>query len=82
VSGIPVPARYPTPREARDLLGPAFVWRDLFALGVLLPDPSRESWVREHPQAFGVLAALEGCVRRWPLLRGLGDHFVLEGARR
>lgn len=82
VSGIPVPTRYPTLREARDLLGPAFAWHDAFALGVLLPDPSHESWVREHPQAFGILAALEGCVRRWPVLRGLGDHFVLEGVRR
>jgi hypothetical protein len=38
--------------------------------------------VLEHPQAFGVLAALEGCLRGWPLLRDLGDHYVLEGARR
>jgi hypothetical protein len=32
--------------------------------------------------AFGLLAALEGVVRTWPVLRGLGDHLVLEGVRR
>lgn len=81
VSATPVPARYPTAAEAQDLMGPAFVWRDVFALGLLLPDPSHEAWVHEHPQAFGILAALEGRVRRWPVLRGWGDHVVLEGAR-
>jgi SAM-dependent methyltransferase len=82
VSGIAVPTGYPTVREAQALLGPAFVWRDVFALGVLLPDPSHEAWAQEHPQAFGILAAVEGSVRRWPALRALGDHVVLEGLRR
>jgi SAM-dependent methyltransferase len=81
VAGIDVPTRYPTPGEVRGLLGPAFLWRDAFALGVLLPDPSHAPWVQEHPQSFGFLAAVEGRVRRWPPLRDLGDHVVLEGTR-
>jgi hypothetical protein len=36
----------------------------------------------DHPQAFGLLAALERAVRRWPGLRQLGDLSVLEGRRR
>ena len=82
VSGTAVEARYPDVGEVQDLMGRAFVWRDVFALGLLLPDPSHEAWVREHPQVFGILAALEGSLRRWPVLRGWGDHVVLEGARR
>jgi hypothetical protein len=31
---------------------------------------------------FGLLASAEGLVRAWPLLRGLGDHVLLEGRRR
>jgi hypothetical protein len=38
--------------------------------------------VRGHPQAFGALAALEGLVRRWPMLRGLGRYAAIEGVRR
>jgi hypothetical protein len=76
------PPRRLRPREARARLGPDFVWHGAFALGVLVPGESRQGWVRGHPQAFGLLAALEGVVRRWPLLRALGDYVALEGARR
>jgi hypothetical protein len=75
-------AQHPGPREARARLGPDFVWRGAFALGVVVPGERREGWVRRYPQAFGVLAALEGLVRRWPLLRALGHYSALEGARR
>jgi len=69
-------------RAARARLGPDFVWRGGFALAVLMPGEPRQDWVRRHPQAFGALAALEGVVRRWPVLRGLGDYAALMGARR
>ena len=82
VGGIPVTVSYPTLAEARRALGPELVWSDAFALGVLLPAPEHERWAADHPQAFGLLAALEGGVRRWPALRGLGDHMVFEGRRR
>ncbi|HEU0108667.1 MAG TPA: class I SAM-dependent methyltransferase [Vicinamibacteria bacterium] len=73
---------YPTLAEARAALGPGLDWADEYALGVLVPDPDREQWVVDHPQAFGMLAALERAVRRWPGLRQLGDHTVLEGRRK
>jgi hypothetical protein len=68
--------------EARASLGPEFAWSGASALGLFVPRESQQDWVRRHPQAFGVLAAAEGLVRRWPLLRAAGDHLVLEGARR
>lgn len=82
VGGAPVPTRYLGPRELRDALGPAFAWSDAFALGVLVPGPPQEGWIARHPLAFGSLAAFEGVVRGWPGLRNLGDHVVVEGARR
>ena len=78
----PPGARRPGLREARARLGPDFIWRGTFGLGVLVPGESRQAWVRGHPQAFGALAALEGLVRRWPMLRGLGRYAAIEGARR
>jgi hypothetical protein len=69
-----------SPREVRERLGPAFRWRGSFAWGLLLPRDA--AWIPEHPQAFGLLAALERIVRRWPGLRGRGEIVVLEGTRR
>ena len=69
-------------REARARLGPGFAWSASFGLGVLLPGEARGDWARRHPQAFGMLAALESVVRRWPVVRGLGEYAALEGSRR
>jgi SAM-dependent methyltransferase len=72
----------PTLAQARAALGDGLDWTDAYALGVLVPGPDHERWVADHPQAFGILAALERAVRRWPGLRQLGDHMVLEGRRK
>jgi SAM-dependent methyltransferase len=82
VAGVPVATSYPTPREAREALGPCFAWRGGFALGVLMPGPAQAGFAARSPQAFGLLAMLESVCRGWPLLRALGDHYVLEGVRR
>jgi len=76
------PPALATPAEARMALGAAFDITDSYALGVILPGPAEEQWAAAHPQAFGLLAALERTVRRWPGLRQLGDLSVLEGRRR
>jgi SAM-dependent methyltransferase len=82
LADLPVAATYPSPREAREALGPAFVWRGGFALGVLLPGPAQAGFAERNPQVFGLLAMLESVCRGWPLLRALGDYHVLEGVRR
>lgn len=68
------------PREVRAAFGAGVEWRDAYALGVVVPKDG--AWAARSPQAFALLAALEHLVRRWPLLRSLGDVFVLEGVRR
>ena len=82
VGGVPLAVSYPTLAEVRAALGPGLDWTDAYALGVLVPGPDHERWAADHPQAFGVLAAIERAVRRWPGLRQLGDHMVLEGRRK
>ena len=71
----------PSPREVREAFGPAFSWHGGFALGLLLPAPEASGWAAESPQLFGLLAAAEGRLRRWPVLRGLGTFAALEGMR-
>jgi len=82
VAGVRVPVWYATPAGARVRLGSAFAWRGARALGVLLPGPDHRAWPERNPQLFALLAAAESLVREWPVLRGLGDHLVLEGVRR
>jgi SAM-dependent methyltransferase len=82
VAGVPLTVRYPTLRRVRALMGPDFAWRAAFALGVLVPAPEFAGWPVRHPALVALLAGLESVVRRWPFLRGLGDHLVCEGARR
>jgi ubiquinone/menaquinone biosynthesis C-methylase UbiE len=82
VAGLTVPVDHPGARRLRTAFGPAFAWDRCYALGVLVPGPDRGAWATRHPLAFGALAAVEGIVRGWPLLRGHGDHVVVEGVRR
>jgi SAM-dependent methyltransferase len=78
----PAAARYGARAADQRRLGPAFTWSRGFGLGVFVPAPARDGWAPRHPHAFAVLAALESVVREWPVLRDLGGHLVLEGARR
>jgi len=79
--GAAGPSRFPSPRQVRRSLGAAFRWQRDCALGVLVPGPAQAAWAHRHPQAFGLLAALEALLRAWPLLRGLGEQVVLQGVR-
>jgi hypothetical protein len=78
----PALARYGARARAQRLLGGEFTWSSGFGLGVLVPGPAHGAWATRHPQAFGVLTALDRLVRRWPVARDLGAHLVLDGARR
>lgn len=82
VGGVELPVTYPGAAGLKRTFGGEFAWTAALALGVLVPGPAHADWVRLHPQTFGLLAALEGIVRSWPVLRSLGDHLVLEGERR
>lgn len=79
VTGVAAAPGCPTAAEARRALGPSLEWTGSSALGVVLPAPGQAGWAADHPQTFGLLAALEGILRHWPGLRTLGDHVVLEG---
>jgi hypothetical protein len=82
VGGRRIAARALTVREIHEGLGSAFSWEGASGLGILVPPPAHDAWVVRNPMAFGLLASAEGLVRSWPLLRGLGDHVLLEGRRR
>jgi hypothetical protein len=63
-------------------LGPAFLLRPAASLGLVVPAETSAGWAERYPQAFGVLCALEGATRSWPLLRDAGREALLLGAFR
>ena len=74
-------AGHPTPRAVREAFGSGFRWTHAFGLGILVPGPARAAWVTRWPQLFGLLAAVEGLVRRWPALGNIAHVVVLQGVR-
>ena len=63
-------------------LGPAFSWKRLGALGLLVPGEERADWAEEHPQTFAALCATEWIVRRLPVFRLAGRESLLLGTKR
>jgi SAM-dependent methyltransferase len=72
----------PSPTTVIHALGPAFSWDAIRGFGILVPGPRHRGWIEDHPQTFGILAAVERLIRGWPLVAELGDTLVLEGQRR
>ncbi len=69
--------RYYTPREFYRRFSPQFSLEHFRGLCVFAPPPYL-TWVRErHPRLHGALWRLDRQVSGWPLIRGMGDHFLI-----
>lgn len=76
-SGI-VWTRYYTPREFTSAFAPWFSLERYEALHAMLPPP----YMVPDPKPDGWLARLDQRVSAWPVLRDMGDHFLLVLRRR
>jgi SAM-dependent methyltransferase len=81
LEGLAVPVRYPTLRQIRGAFHPWFALRSVQAVGLFVPPSYLERWARKHQWLVGVLARMDRIIARWPVLRGTGDHVLLEFAR-
>lgn len=73
-----VPTRYYTPRAFARRMAPFFRLVDCRALLLLLPPPYLAHLVGHHPHLATRAARIERRIADWPVLRGLGDHFIME----
>jgi SAM-dependent methyltransferase len=69
-----VSVRYYTPGEFARPFRPAFRIERVLGFPVLIPPPYM---AHRWPGAAARLAGAERCLRLWPLLRALGDHFLI-----
>ena len=81
-AGREVRVWYPSWRQLRAESADAFELVDVQGLGVLLPISEAGHLVERAPALFRWLAAAEARSAGWPLMRSLGDHYVLHLRRR
>lgn len=82
---VPVPlkhetvwTRYLTPADcARTFASAGFVQREQVALGVAAPPPYMEAFAARRPGLVSRLLQLDEAVAGWPLVRAMGDHFLI-----
>ncbi|HEY8052074.1 MAG TPA: class I SAM-dependent methyltransferase [Steroidobacteraceae bacterium] len=82
MNGHTIWTRYYTPREFYRPFREHFALTHFRGLCVFAPPPYL-TWVRErHARLYERLARLDRRAGGWPLLRGLGDHFLMVMRRR
>ncbi len=81
LDGISVPVWYPTIRRMRQVFSPSFRLRSIRAVGLFVPPSYVETWARGHKRVLAVLEAMDRVFGAWPLIRGVGDHVLLEFER-
>ncbi len=78
LSGRTVWTRYHTPADfERSFLDAGFTRLALRALGLLVPPPYLAGFTARHAAIVRTLQALEDRTAHWPVLRGIGDHFLI-----
>ena len=69
--------RYYLPREFHRHFAPWFALSGYRALGLFLPPPYLVDFHHRHPAWSERLARLDERIGHWPLLRDMGDHFLM-----
>jgi SAM-dependent methyltransferase len=85
MNGHTIWTRYFTPSEfVREWSGDADEWDVEYyqSLSLFVPPPYLDALARRRPRLFQRLVAMDRRTARWPLLRGMGDHFLVVMRRR
>jgi SAM-dependent methyltransferase len=85
MNGGTIWTRYHTPREfAREWIGSEGRWELVRyeGLSTFVPPPYLTSMSEHHPAAFERMAQLDARTAAWPVLRSMGDHFLIVLRRR
>ncbi len=78
---LSITVSYPTVRKVQRVFSPWFELQKRSAIGLFVPPSYVEGWAQKHPSTLGHLEELDRVFGRWPLLRDIGDHVLLEFTR-
>lgn len=72
---------YPTIGDLKRAFSPWFSLDRRCAIGLFVPPSYVEEWAGKHEATLGHLEQMDSLLTRWPVLRDLGDHVLLEFTR-
>lgn len=81
LGGVTISVFYPGVREIQSAFAPRFRLTFRRAIGLFVPPSYMESWIARRPALLSRLQRLDEVCSAWPVLRGLGDHVLLEFVR-
>ena len=68
---------YHSPRRLGSAFYPWFEVKKVYGLSIFSPPPNATSFINKHPRLTSLLERLDGMVQRLPLVRSVGDHFMV-----
>lgn len=77
VEGVYFTTYYYTPAQVMRAFPPGFEPLSVEGLGLFTPPADNKTFARRHPRLYAALQQAEMSARRLPLLRGMGDFFIL-----
>lgn len=68
---------YYSPGTVKSYFGKNYRLRHLQSLGLMMPPPHADHFVKEHLKLFGAMKSLDRFLGKFPLLRNFGDHYII-----
>jgi hypothetical protein len=65
----------------KEALAPWFTVEEIVGLNILVPPPGLKKFADRHTRLVNVLCDLESSVAHLPVLRAIGDHFLIIAQR-
>jgi ubiquinone/menaquinone biosynthesis C-methylase UbiE len=75
--GTSFPVYYYSPGTATAAFSSHFERRQLIGLSIISPSPQSTRFVQRHPMLANSLIAIDGIIETFPLLRSIGDHYLI-----
>ena len=77
LEGVEFPTFFFTPSEVKADFGERFELIDLEGLATFTPPPYLDWIAKKHPKFYKKLTSLDEKTSRWPVLRTIGDHYII-----
>ncbi len=82
IGGKDVRVHYHSTQSGHKALKEWFLIEKVAGFNIIVPPPTLKRFVSRHPGLVRTLIQIEARVERLPLLRSLGDHYMIIGRRR
>lgn len=82
VARYSIPVYYHSPHQFVSSFAPFFDLEEIYGIGIILPPSWKSDWAAKRKRSFKVLSRIDKILGRLPLLRAVGDHYVVQLRRK